>query len=226
MRCALEGVVTAVAQLLASEDDSNYMKIELAAVGLRQAMEEAERSLGGSDWEHWGEWQCWEGADVDLPGCPAEHMPDKVFRNNRYEVWVTIAPMMGQEGNPPIAELSIKRRDKLAIDYNHYRTMLRIKNELLGAGADAAMLYPCHQREQDSANQYRIYAMPLGMLMPFGDTSRLVSGKALLGNDDPRKGSRQRPFADDEKPYGDVSDNPATLKTVEDSLEAALRGEE
>lgn len=225
MRCALEGVVKAVNRMVESEDERDYMATELAAVSMRQAMEEATRALGGSNWDDWGEWACWEGADVELPGCPEEHRPHKVFRNNVFEVWVTVQPMMGQEGNPPIAELSIKRRDKLAIDYNHYRTMQRIKNELLGPGVDAAMLYPCHQREQDSANQYRIYAMPLGMLMPFGDMDRLISSKAILGDDDPRNGSRQRPFAPEEKPYGDVSDNPATLKAVEDQLSATIRGE-
>lgn len=222
MRCALEGVVKAVNRMVDTEESADYMQTELAAVGVRQAMEEATRALGGSNWDEWGEWQCWEGTEVDLPGCPEEHRPNKVFRNNVFEVWVTVQTLMGEEGNPPIAELSIKRRDKLPIDYNHYRTLQRIKNELLGAGADAAMLYPCHQREQDSANQYRIYAMPPGMLMPFGDMDRMISSKAILSDDDPRHGSRQRPFAAEEKPYGDVSDNPAILERVEASLSAAL----
>ena len=224
VRCALEGVVKAVERMVSTEESSDYMATELAAVGLRQAMETAEQALGGSEWDKWGEWNCWEGKDVlpDIAAVRTAGMPDKVFRNNLYEVWVTITPLMGEEGNPPIAELSIKRLDKLPIDYNHYRVMQRIKNECLGAGADAAMLYPCHQREQDSANQYRVYAMPPGMMMPFGDTERMVSSKALSGNDDPRQGSRQRPFQKDEKPYGDVSDNQATLKAVQDSLNKAL----
>lgn len=223
MRCALEGVHKAVTRMMETEETSDYMQTELAAVGLRQAMEVADRTLGGPEWDKWGEWQCFAGEDVLSKEVDrAAGMPEKVFRNNIYEVWVTIRKLMNEEENPPVAEMSIKRRDKLPIDYNHWRIIQRIKNELLGAGADAAMLYPCHQREQDSANQYRIYAMPPGMLMPFGDTARLVSSKAPLGNDDPRSGGRQRPFEKDEKPYGDISDNPAMLKAVEESLQKAL----
>lgn len=218
VRSALEGLVKAVGRMLDGEEETeDFMELELAATGLRQALETAQGALGGSEWDKWGEW---EQMSKDLPPNLQKAMdvrggaPDKILRNNLFEVWITIHKMLDDDGNPPIAELSVKRRDKLPIDYNHWRTLQRIKNELLGINADGAMLYPCAARVIDSANQYRIYALPPGILMPFGDQSRLVTSKALSGDDNPRNGSRQRPYGPDEKLSDDLVDNPAKLKEL------------
>jgi len=217
VRTALEGLVTAVGRMLGGEETEDYMELELAATGLRQAMETAQSALGGSEWDKWGDW---EHMSSDLPPKMKKAMelrggtPDKIFRNNIFEVWVTIHKMLDDDDNPPIAELSVKRRDKLAIDYNHWRTLQRIKNELLGINADGAMLYPAASRVMDSANQYRIYALPPGIMMPFGDKARLVTSKALGGDDDPRNGSRQRPYGLNEKLSDDLTDNPAKLEEL------------
>ena len=225
LRSALSGLMRSVARVLEGEEDANYTETEIAAVGLKQAMEEAESALGGDNWDDWGEWEVFSGSAVPLP---PEEQPNKILRNNLYEVWVTVRPMLGDTANPPMAEVSIKRRDKLPIDYNHWRIIQRIKDEVLGADADAAMPYPCASRVQDSANQYRIYAMPPGVLMPFGDHGRMVSSKSLHndGSDDPRKGARQRPYASDAKPSDDLADNPDRLADMEAQVQTMLGGQE
>lgn len=222
-RSALSGMVKAVDRALGAEDESSYTEQEMAAVGLRQAMETAHKALGGVEWDEWGDWAAWKGEDV-FPDMVESERPDRVFRNKVFEVWVRLSPMLGNPDNPVMAELSIKRIDKLPIDYNHWRTIQRIKDEILGINVDAAMLYPCASRLQDSANQYRVYAMPQGMLMPFGDATRIVSGIAIGGDDNPRNGPRQRPFEDAEKKADDLADHPDKMEQVRATI-AEITGE-
>ena len=136
-RSALSGMVHAVERALNAEDEQSFSEQEMAAVGLRQAMEAAEKALGGVEWDAWGDWTAWDGDDV-LAELDDENRPHKVFRNKVFEVWVRLMPLMGDPDNPVMAELSIKRLDKLPIDYNHWRTIQRIKDEILGINADAA----------------------------------------------------------------------------------------
>jgi len=213
LQSALTGLVAAVDRALGSEDSREFKAAEIAAVQLRQAMETATSVIGGAQWDNWGDWEMASG-DVAFPDLPESERPYRVFRNNLFEVWVRLSPMMGEEGNPTVAELSIKRRDKLPIDYNHWRTLQRIKDEVLGINIDAAALYPCASRLQDSANQYRVYALPGGMLMPFGDNARVVSSVAALGDDNPRNGPRQRPFPADRTPVDDLAHDPARLEEL------------
>lgn len=220
-RSALSGMVKAVDRALDAEDTQSFVEQEMVAVGLRQAMETAIKALGGEEWDAWGEWRSGTGEAL-FPAMDENLRPDKVFQNDLYEVWVRLMPLLGNENNPIIAELSIKRRDKLPIDYNHWRTVQRIKDEILGINVDAAMLYPCASRLQDSANQYRIYAMPQGMLMPFGDDARIVSSVALAGDDNPSNGPRQRPMAPGERKPDDLAGNPAKMAETKSALEAAL----
>lgn len=220
-RSALSGMVKAVDRALVAEDEQSYTEQEMVAVGLRQAMEAAHKALGGVEWDEWGEWKSWKGEEC-FPDLNDEARPNHVFRNNLYEVWVRLMPLMGNPDNPMIAELSVKRLDKLPIDYNHWRTIQRIKDEILGINADAAMLYPCAERLQDSANQYRIYAMPQGMYMPFGDHARIVAGLAIGGDDNPRNGPRQRPFEPAEQKADDLAHNPDKMEQVRAQIDELL----
>lgn len=222
-KSALAGIVKAVDSMMEVEESRDHMEIELAAVGLQQAMETGKKALGGDKWDKWGDWVSVPLEKMDVP---TTLKPDKVFVNSIYEAWVTVRHMFGDKKNPPIAELSIKRRDKLPIDHNHWRTIQRIKNELLGHDADAAMLYPCGTRLMDTANQYTIYAMPPGMLMPFGDTTRLVSSKSLAeDSEDPRKGARQRPYTKDERPAGDLAESEEMFEAAKSVITKALEEE-
>ena len=216
-RAALAGLVDAVSVMVEQEDSDDLREIELAAVGLKQAFEMATIALGGEGWEEWGQWVA---LSPEIPGLSEELRPDRVFRNNLFEVWVTISPMFGEKDGLPVAEMSVKRRDKLPIDHNHWRILQRIKSELLGSVADGAMLYPAEDRLQDSANQYRIYALPPGQRWPFGDTQqRMVSSKALLSDDNPRNGGRQRPINPKERPDDDLAGDSERLEAVERFME-------
>ncbi len=114
-------------------------------------------------------------------------IPDRVFINSRYEVWVT--EDIEYEGVPGrMTWLSIKRRDKLPI--RSWRDLQRIKQELLGADVEGVEIFPCAQRLVDTSNQYHLWCLPRGMMFPFGYMERLVS-------EDESAGNRQEPFDDD-----------------------------
>ena len=221
-RSALAGMVKAVDRALEAEDETSFTEQEMVAIGLRQAMEQAQKALGGVEWDEWGEWQAWAGEDV-FPDMPEEERPFRVLRNKVFEVWVRLQPIMGDPNNPEVAELSIKRLDKLAIDYNHWRTIQRIKDEVLGINVDAAMLYPCAVRLQDSANQYRVYAMPQGMMMPFGDDARIVTSLTPNGDDNPRTGARQRPYDKSRIAADDLTRHPDKMEEMKTTITAALK---
>lgn len=54
-----------------------------------------------------------------------------------------------------VIHLSIKRLDKEPI--MDYQDLMRIKDELIGEGFEAMMLYPARMREHDMANQYHLW---------------------------------------------------------------------
>lgn len=73
---------------------------------------------------------------------------------------------------PEVTWLSIKRRDKEWI--HDWRDLQRIKGEICGPEREAFELYPAESRLNDTANQYHLWVLAEGMLMPVGYTDRSV----------------------------------------------------
>jgi len=99
---------------------------------------------------------------------------DEVWVNSRYQVGVRYCVPVDSRRNPPLAHLSIKRLDKKAIK-GYWRDFQRIKNELCGTACEAVQLFPCEKRLVDTANQYHLFCLPPGVIVPFGYPERLVS---------------------------------------------------
>lgn len=119
-------------------------------------------------------------------------MPDKIWKNDAYEVWVRAGEQV--DGFPRMVWMSIKRRDKGPIDENRWRILQRIKNEVIGPEHEAVELYPAESRLVDTSNQYHLWVLadPL-MRWPFGFTERLVGESSSHG-------ARQRPWDDEARP--------------------------
>ena len=98
-----------------------------------------------------------------------------------------------------VYELSIRRRDREAVhDWRHFQ---RIKNEIAGFEVEAVELYPSMQRVMDTANQYYLWCLPPGEMLPVGfnfPTPHLVDADEHVGST-----SQQRPLPDDWKEYAD-----------------------
>jgi len=132
-----------------------------------------------------------------IPGADSESMklqkkgtraiPDAVFMNSRYEVWVYRNIGCG-DAWPRMHWLSIKRRDKEAI--HDWRDLQRIKNDLIGPENEGVELYPAESRLADSANQYHLWVLAdPSVQFPFGYQERLVAEGSW-------QKSKQRPFED------------------------------
>jgi len=69
--------------------------------------------------------------------------------------------------------ISIKTLDKEPIhDWRHFQ---EIKNELCGEDREAIEIYPSEKRLLDTSNQYHLFVLPKGHLVPFG----FVGGRAV-----------------------------------------------
>lgn len=109
--------------------------------------------------------------------------PVACWKNSRYTVWVyeLECPEWG-----PHTHLSIKRNDREAV--HDWRDLQRIKNELTDPRREAVEIYPAEARLADSANQYHLFVLELGRILPIGfHDGRIVSGRAELT-------AKQRPF--------------------------------
>ena len=71
-----------------------------------------------------------------------------------------------------ITWLSIKRHDKGA--HRDWRDLQRIKNDIVGAEAEAIEIYPAESRLMDTANQTHLFAFHKEL--PIGFTQRVVRG--------------------------------------------------
>ena len=91
--------------------------------------------------------------------------------------------------------LSIKRRDKEWI--HDWRDLQRIKNEICGPEREAFEIYPAESRMNDTANQYHMWVLAPGMLMPVGYTDRAVIDGTVP--DDPFNMPGQRPLPEGTK---------------------------
>lgn len=115
-----------------------------------------------------------DGTLVDV----AESGFKKVFQNNQYTVFWRehgFNPLFGR-----CIHLSIKRNDRAPV--HDWRDLQRIKNEIVGAEAEAVELYPAESRLVDGANQYHLWCFP-GYRFPFGFQERMVRDQheTLLG---------------------------------------------
>jgi len=82
--------------------------------------------------------------------------------------------------------LAIVRLDREAI--HDWRHLQRIKNEICGPEREAIELYPAESRLVDASNQFHLWVMPPGSVLPIGYTERDVS-------DQPVGAHKQRPFS-------------------------------
>jgi hypothetical protein len=101
-------------------------------------------------------------------GLSAEHNPDRIYRNSRYQVavWYEENDRAGK-----YVHLSIKDHAKSA--RHDWRDLQRIKNELCGPETEGIELYPAESRLVDSANQWHLFVFP--HQIPVGFTERLVA---------------------------------------------------
>ena len=122
------------------------------------------------------------------------HVPDEVWKNSIYEVFV----YRGDKANlqipveivfPEVIWLSIKRYDRQPI--HDWRSLQQIKNQVVGKEHDAFELYPKESRLVDEANQFHlwVFADP-EILMPVGHLSRTV----MDTSDASKVGATQRPL--------------------------------
>ena len=125
-------------------------------------------------------------------------VPDHVWRNDRYQVWVWEQNRTSQGELGKVTWLSIKRNDRKPIDVNHWRELQRIKNAICGPEREAVQLYPAESRLVDTSNQYHLFVLPEGKRLPFGYLRRHV-----ITN--PDQGAVQRPWL--EKQPADAGDN-------------------
>jgi len=111
-------------------------------------------------------------------------MDGQLYKNDVYTVLEKDIP--GEDGNPDMIWLSIKRNDRECI--RDWRDLQKIKNMLVGMENEGVELYPAESRLVDSANQYHLWVIKdPGIRFPFGFKGRGV-------NDVPVGKSKQRKF--------------------------------
>ncbi len=97
--------------------------------------------------------------------------PHELWGSDRYtcSVWY-LNENIGREG--PV-ELCIHNHKRTAIhDWRHFQ---QIKNDILGEEREACELYPAESRLLDEANEYHLFAMPVGEQIPFGQHERNIT---------------------------------------------------
>lgn len=120
---------------------------------------------------------------------------EAIWINSRYQVNIRRGEHVdGQsEGWPEMIHLSIKRLDKQPLGPEHYRDLMRIKDELVGPEHEGVELYPARSREADSANQLHLWILARDdVSFPFG----FRGGRHVreLPNGVGSAGARQAPF--------------------------------
>lgn len=96
---------------------------------------------------------------------------EAVYRNSRYQVMRFKVPVDKWPGGY-VEWLNIKRLDR---DWIHdWRELQRIKNEICGKDREAVEIYPHELRLVDTSNQYHLWVMAPGTMLPFGYFFRAV----------------------------------------------------
>jgi len=139
--------------------------------------------------EQWSDWQECPLSPEYLELHPtAVEDGHKMFWNSRYHVW---RRDYDSKAFGVITHLSIKRNDKKPL--HDWRDLQRIKNELAGEDREALELYPSEERVVDMANQYHLWVLPEGMIVPLG----FFDGRMVGTPEEAEKiGAKQRPFND------------------------------
>jgi len=137
----------------------------------------------------------------------------RCYLNSLYQVNVIEipSPYPKDSGWPqdPILQLSIKRRDKLAI--HDWRHLQKIKNEIVGPERLAVEFYPPESMLVDTANQYFLWVLPPAFgpnLFPFMFKERAVVEGSMGG-------SRQRPWSKEDRPKDVMSGEEADRRIAE-----------
>ena len=113
---------------------------------------------------------------------------ENIWLNDKYQVNVT-------EIENGITWLSIKRLDKECI--HDWRELQTIKNMLTDPEREALEIYPAESRLVDTSNQFHLWVLPKGEMIPFGYGERLIVKGHKGGHN---KGSSQREFQPGEEP--------------------------
>lgn len=134
-------------------------------------------------------------SEDDVREVYADLVNDVVWVNSRYQVNIREVNTRAGSKWPPMLHLSIKRIDKERIGEEHYRDLLRIKNELVGEEHEGVELFPAMSRNVDTANQYHLWVVALsGIAFPFGYMEHHMSA------DTTDTGAKQAPFDDGDLP--------------------------
>lgn len=127
-------------------------------------------------------------------GEQAAFMCDELWVSGRYAVYVRYQHPTGwtaedKDGKPAklyLTHLSIKRHDRKPM--HDWRDLQMIKTVLAGPEREAMEVYPAESRLVDTANQYHLWILPQGMMLPFGFTDGRLVVEQGAGK------SEQRPF--------------------------------
>lgn len=104
------------------------------------------------------------------------------------ETWVNNLYVVTVDRSGEVGHISIRRQDRgAARDWRHFQ---QIKNELFGAESEAVELYPAESRVVDTANQFHLWVLPPGTVMPCGFKRGIKSEGTFIH-------SKQRPFTED-----------------------------
>lgn len=139
------------------------------------------------DWGVWGEARL---SDEDLARIPEMFRHEQIFKNNLFQVNIR---RLFVEDLGDMLHLSIKRIDREA--FHDWRVFQRIKNELVGPSFEAVEIYPPESYLVDSANQYHLWVLPEGVLLPFG-----FRDPRMVCDESGQEGSKQRPFPAGQRP--------------------------
>lgn len=145
----------------------------------------------------------------------AERMKhSELWRNSRFQVAVTRSVPHGFPG-VWMTWLSIKTLHWPQHRHD-WRELQRIKNEICGEQCDAIELYPAESRRHDTADQFHLWVLEPGVILPVGFGGRYVS-EITDG------GSTQRPF---EQRPPDLLRDLVALPTIVSWAPGVLTGEE
>lgn len=117
----------------------------------------------------WGNWSLAEKAGSSLMDAlgtaPTTGGDELMFTNDLFTVLV--AEVRSDNFPPPVLHLSFRYKDRRAA--HDWRHIQRLKNELCGADVEATEIYPAEKYLMDGANQYHLWALPPGLVLPWGD---------------------------------------------------------
>lgn len=123
-----------------------------------------------------------------------------VFKNNQYQAMLREYPYDQNKPTEMVSWLVIRRLDSEAVhDWRHLQC---IKNDLCGPEREGLEIYPAESRLVDQSNQFHLFVMPLGVILPFGYQERDVSDATRINGETNK--NKQRPFED---PPADLNAN-------------------